>query len=129
MDPTFPWAYSNLARQYYFNGEIDLAVENWARSVELEEGPDKARRLREAFTTGGWSAFIAEGKSGGRPRGFTLIEGPKNEAEKERMIANIQQRAENGAFWLFLIRTDPTYDSLRGDPRFQEILKRFDPPQ
>jgi hypothetical protein len=52
-----------------------------------------------------------------------------SEAGKERLIDNIQQRAENGNFWLFLIRTDPTYDSSRGDPRFQEIAKRFDPPQ
>ncbi len=129
MDPAFPWAYSNLARQYFFDGDIALAVENWARSVELEGEPEVARRMREAYTSGGWKAFIAESKSGGRPRGFTMIEGPEDEAGKERLIANIQQRAENGNFWLFLIRTDPTYDSLRGDPRFQEILKRFDPPQ
>jgi hypothetical protein len=31
-------------------------------------------------------------------------------------------------FWLFLIKTDPLYDSLRGDQRFQELVKRFNPP-
>lgn len=131
MDPTFSWAYSNLARQYYFNGDIALAVDQWALSVELEDGPEPAQRLRDAFATGGWKAFIAEGKSGraGRLRGFTAIDGPETEADKEKMIADIQRRYENGAFWLFLIRTDPTYDSLRDDARFQEILKRFDPPQ
>lgn len=128
-DPTFSWAYSNLARQYYFGGDIALAVENWALSVELEGEPEVARRMREAYTTGGWKAFIAESKTGGRPRGFTNIEGPKDEVAKERLIANLQQRVENGNFWLFQIRTDPTYDSLRGDPRFQEILRRLDPPQ
>lgn len=131
MDPTFSWAYSNLARQYYFKGDIAAAVEQWCRSVELEGDPGSARRLREAFATGGWNAFVAEGKSGmsGRLRSFTSIAGPETDADRERLIANIQQRAENGNFWLFLIRTDPTYDLLRGDPRFQEILKRFDPPQ
>ena len=53
MDPTFSWAYSNLARQYYFAGEIPLAVDQWARSVELEEGPEHALRLRDAFAAGG----------------------------------------------------------------------------
>lgn len=131
MDPTFSWACSNLARQYFFNGNIDLAVEQWARSVELEGNAEAARRLRDAFATGGWKAFIAEGKraEGGRLRGFTAIEGPENEAEKERLIQRLQQRAEAGDFWLFQIRTEPTFDSLRGDPRFQEILKKFDPPQ
>ena len=130
MDPTFPWAYSNLARQYFFNGDIALAVEHWALSVELEEGPNSARRLREAFASGGWKAFVSAGKTGGgRMRGFTVIGGPEDEAAKEKLIANLQQRAENGNFWLFQIRTESTYDSLRGDPRFQEILRRFDPPQ
>ena len=129
MDPTFPWAYSNLARQYFFAGDLASAVEQWSRSVELEGDADGARRLRDAFASGGWTAFIDASKSLGRSRGWASIEGPKTEADKERLIENIQQRAENGNFWLFLIRTDPTYDSLRGDPRFQEILKRFDPPQ
>ena len=129
MDPTFPWAYSNLARQYFFGGDIASAVEQWSRSVELEDNADLARRLREAFATGGWEAFVAEGKKGDRPRGFTLIEGPKDDAAKERLIADLQRRVEAGSFWLFQIRTDRTYDSLRDDPRFQEILKRFDPPQ
>ncbi len=130
MDPGFSWAYSNLARQYFFSGNIPAAVEGWTHSVELDGDPDTARRLREAFASGGWKAFIAEaraGRTGGR--GWVGIEGPQDEAAKEKLIQRLQQRAEQGDFWLFLIRTEPTFDSLRGDPRFLEILKRFDPPQ
>jgi TolB-like protein/Flp pilus assembly protein TadD len=129
MDPTFSWAYSNLARQYFFAGDIPSAVEQWARSVDLEEGPEKGRRLREAFASGGWKAFITESKTLERTRGWISIEGPQDEAAKEKLIADLQRRVENGNFWLFQIRHEPTYDPLRGDPRFQEILKRFDPPQ
>ena len=129
MDPTFPWAYSNLARQYFFNGDIPSAVEQWIRSVELEGNLEGARKLREAFASGGWDAFIAQSRALERARGWTAIEGPKDETAKERLIERLQNRAENGDFWLFQIRFERTYDSLRGDPRFQEILKRFDPPQ
>ena len=129
MDPTFSWAHSNLARQYYFGGDVAAAVEEWSRSVELEGDADGARRLRGAFASGGWTAFLAESKTLERARGWVSIDGPADEAGKEKLIANLQQRAENGNFWLFQIRTDRTYDSLRGDPRFQEILKRFDPPE
>ncbi|HEX7295223.1 MAG TPA: tetratricopeptide repeat protein, partial [Pyrinomonadaceae bacterium] len=128
MDPTFSWAYSYLGRQYFFDGKIASAVDQWSRSVELEGDADGARRLRDAFAAGGWKAFVAEAKRASRPRGFAAIEGPEDEAAKERLIERLQRRAENGDFWLFQIRTERTFDSLRGDPRFQEVLKRFDPP-
>ena len=54
---------------------------------------------------------------------------PTDEAEKEKLIANLQRQANNGFFWLFLVRVEPALDPIRGDPRFQEIVKRFDPPQ
>jgi len=129
MDPTFSWAHSNIARQYYFGGDVAAAVEEWSRAVELDGDAEGARRLREAFASGGWAAFIAESKNLERPRQWSGIDGPVDEADKERRIAGLQRRAESGDFWLFLIRTDRTFDALRGDPRFQEILKRFDPPQ
>ncbi|MGD9561604.1 MAG: hypothetical protein AB7F88_04465 [Pyrinomonadaceae bacterium] len=129
MDPNFSWAHSNLARQYYFDGNIAAAVEEWSRSVELEGETEGARRLREAFATGGWPAFIAASKGLPRIPGWVSIQAPTNEAEKEKLLTDLQRRVENGKFWVFLAKTEPTYDSLRGDPRFQEILKRFDPPQ
>jgi TolB-like protein len=129
IDPTFPWAYAQLGRQYFFNGDVPSAVEQWCRSVELEGDADGAVRLRDAFAAGGWKAFVAEARKSSRPRGFAAIEGPQDKASTERLIERLQQRAETGDFWLFQIRTEPTYDSLRDDPRFQEILKRFDPPQ
>lgn len=129
MDPTFSWAHSNLARQYYFGGDFAAAVEEWSRSVELEGDAEGARRLRDAFASGGWAGFIAESKNLERPRQWSGIDGPVDEADKERRIAGLQRRAERGDFWLFLIKTDRNFNALRGDPRFQEILKRFDPPQ
>ena len=52
-----------------------------------------------------------------------------DEDEKEKWIARLMKQAESGNFWLFLIKTDPGFDPLRSDPRFQELLKKFSPPQ
>jgi hypothetical protein len=41
----------------------------------------------------------------------------------------MQRQAREGSFWLFLIKVDPMFDPLRGDPRFQELVKKFDAPR
>jgi cytochrome oxidase Cu insertion factor (SCO1/SenC/PrrC family) len=55
--------------------------------------------------------------------------GELEEVEKDTTIETLTRQANEGSFWLFLIKVDPTFDTLRGDPRFQELLKRFDPPR
>ena len=105
-----------------------MAVEERARSVELDGNPENAKLLRESFASGGWDAFVIEARrraTGGLVFGLS----PVSRADKEAAIKTLQERAEQGDFWLFLIKIDPTFDPLRGDPRFQEILKKFDPPK
>ena len=129
MDPTFTWVHNLLARVYYWDGNQAGAVEEWARSRELYGAPDDARLLRESFASGGWQAFVREAT---RQRGgFGALPGLGgiSDADKEAVIKNLTQRAERGDFWLFLIKIDPDFASLRGDPRFQALLKKFDPPK
>ncbi len=127
MDPNFSWAFGWPARVYVWNGDYASAVDARARALEIDGITEPAARLRQAFASGGWEAFVSESKA---QRAGGIIEFPPNdEAEKEKVIAQLQRQANNGAFWLFLIRVEPALDGLRADPRFQEVLKRFDPPQ
>ena len=125
IDPTFPWAHSFLARVYTWNGNQAAAAEEFAKSVELDGKPEDARRLRESYASGGWEAFIRESVQQGG--GFATA---VNEVgDKEVAIKKLTERVERGGFWVFLIKTDPLYDPLRGDPRFQTLVKKFEPPQ
>jgi DNA-binding winged helix-turn-helix (wHTH) protein/TolB-like protein len=44
--------------------------------------------------------------------------------EKEQAIAWLEKAFEERSWWIATLRTNPQFDSLRGDPRFQNLLKR-----
>jgi hypothetical protein len=97
-----------------------------AISLELDGNPEGAKRVRESFANGGWEGFqrmLRQTNSG------VMSRGELDAVEKDTTIERLTQLASGGSFWLFLIRTDPMFDPLRGDPRFQELLKKFNPPQ
>jgi tetratricopeptide (TPR) repeat protein len=129
MDPTFPWAHSFLARIYAWNGDQATAAEERAKSVELDGKPENAKLLRDSFTTGGWNAFMRESaRQGIGGAGLSALT-PIGDTDKEATIERLTRAAERGSFWLFLIKVDPAFDSLRDDPRFQALVKKFEPPQ
>jgi TolB-like protein len=131
MDPTFPWAHSFLARVYIWMGNREAAVEERAKALELNGRPEDAKLLRESFAKEGWDGFLRAGARQGREPFFKLaLLSNANDADKEAMVKALTERSvERGGFWLFLVKTDPLYDPLRGDPRFQALLKKFNPPK
>ncbi len=130
MEPTLPWSHRWLSRVYWRTGDYAASVEERAKSLELDGRPDDARLMRESFAKGGLNGYLTEllrqnfGQSGTLKVEILTQLGKKDEA-----ITTLVSRAEQGDFWLFLIKTDPHFDPLRGDPRFQELLKKFDPPK
>ncbi len=133
MDPTFPWTYSHISYLYRMKGDHAASVEARATANDLLEMPENAKKLRESFAAGGWTAYLREllsqdwGKLGtSRTRRASLL---AEVGEKEQAIAILTSAAETGDWWLFSIKYDPAFDSLRGDPRFQELLKKFSPPK
>ena len=124
MDPTFPWAHSHLSRIYRLNGDLASAAEERSISLEMDGQPDLARGARESFAKGGWDAM----QEYMRHHNSTLFSVMLTTQEKDRWIADLTTQANNGSFWLFLIKTDPIFDPLRGDPRFDTLLHKFDVP-
>lgn len=133
IDPEFAWAHSHLSFIYRMKGERAASVQERARAADLLDQPENAKRLRETFAASGWTAYLREllrqdwgrlGTSQTRRASFLAELG-----EKEEALASLNRAAEEGDYWLFSIKYDPAFDGLRGDPRFQTLLKKFEPPR
>jgi len=132
IDPTFAWTHSHISFLYRMKGEHATSVEERTRADELLDMPEKAQKLRESFAAGGWTAYLRElvsqdwgslGSSETR-RASLLAE----LGEKEKAITWLNEAVASGDYWLFSIKYDPAFDSLRADQRFQQLLKKFDAP-
>ena len=126
MDPAFPWAHSHLSRIYRMNGDLAAAAEERAISLELDGKQDLAKGSREAFAKGGWDTLQEYMRQHNTVELFSVM---LTTDDKERWITRLSGQADQGIFWLFLIKTDPIFDPLRGDPRFEALVHKFDPPQ
>jgi tetratricopeptide (TPR) repeat protein len=132
LDPSYPWSHSALSFLYRMKGDHAASVEARSRSAELVDRPDLAKRLRDTFRERGWKAYLqelfdqtAEMFPNLVRRASILCELGKTD---EALIA-LERSAANGEWWLFLVKVDPQFDVLRDDPRFQAIVKQFEPPR
>src|SRR5215831_5633068 len=133
IDPEFVWAHSHLSFIYRMKGDHAASVEERARAAEMLDQTENAKALRETFARSGWTAYVREllgqnwgavGRSETREASFLAELG-----EKEKALTSLTNGAAKGDWWLFAIKYDPAFDSLRGEPRFQELLKKLNPPK
>jgi TolB-like protein len=137
IDPEFVWVHSVLSYTYRLKGDHAASVEERARAAEVAGQPDKAKATREAFAKGGWTAYLRELlRQGGDREGNSVGRNNMRSAlqlaelgEKEEALNSLTGAAANGDWWLFSIKFDPAFNSLRSDPRFQALVKKFDPPK
>jgi Flp pilus assembly protein TadD len=49
--------------------------------------------------------------------------------DKDQAFAWLEKGYQQHDFWVTFLKGDPIFDSLRSDPRFQDLLRRIGPPQ
>lgn len=130
LDANFGVAYLSLAFAYQMKGDYEKSVDAYARCSEVLGSPDNAAYIRQSFA-GGWESFLQAMTSTERPMSFSsyivavfhVLLGNADHAFAE-LDAAYEKRAH-----IIMVKTDPRFDPLRMDPRFQALLDRIGFPE
>jgi TolB-like protein/DNA-binding winged helix-turn-helix (wHTH) protein/Flp pilus assembly protein TadD len=132
LEPDFAVAHYTLGRAYAENGQYPEALTSLERAVALSDGnPLFMGELGRAYAAAGNPArtreILAELTAAADqrhvgPESFAVLHAALG--EHDEAIAWLEQAYEHRSNFVISLKTVPSVDSLRGDPRFVELLRR-----
>jgi eukaryotic-like serine/threonine-protein kinase len=137
LDPNYPMTYWLLGLVYRKTARYDLAISAGEKGVNLSGGspllraalaqsyaevgrPKDARQILGDLTKLAQHKYVA-------PHFFAAIH--IGLQEKDRAIEYLEKSYAEHCHWLIYLHIDPSMDSLRDDPRFQDLLRRVGLPR
>jgi len=138
--PEFFFAHEYLYYIHLKTGEYDKAIEELitAERINSAFGNQSSERkeqieanfnkLRKAYQRGGIKGYF-EYRLPGTPQAASSFYGYAMKhaflGEKEKALDNLERACQSRAFLAAFVKADPVFDSLRGDPRYQAILRKM----
>jgi hypothetical protein len=134
-----------IAQAYALKGEHGRAVAEYLETMRLMpvpgSGPDAVSLLNQAYERAGWQAFwqkeLDMAEKGGRDRATSAQPGLRRQAfhwgmarryarvgAEDRALASLEAAYEARENNLIFLKTEPLFDHLRADPRFQQLVRR-----
>jgi serine/threonine protein kinase/TolB-like protein len=127
LDPNFWYAHWQLFYVYRMKREYASAIEELAKVQEERGEPDAAKFIRESFVGGDWQGFLRK-ITGERTRlklyPYFVATFFAELGEKDKAFAMLNEAIETKDQHTAQMKVDPYMDPLRGDARFQEVLKK-----
>jgi serine/threonine protein kinase/tetratricopeptide (TPR) repeat protein len=132
LDPNYPMTYWILGLLYRKTARSDLAISAGEKGVNLSGGsplmraalaqsyaeagrPKDARQILDDLTTLAQHKYVAPHFFAGIHIGL---------GENDRALEYLEKSYAEHCHWLIYLHIDPSMDSLRDNPRFQELLRR-----
>ncbi len=125
-----------LSAAYWFKGMEKEAAQELEMSDQLAGEKQAARAVHEAFQRGGMRGVFElqlsnnlKKKAGGKyvsPLEFSDIYACLK--RRDEALSYLEESYREHAPWLVRIQSDPNYDFVRSDPRYQAIVKKIGVP-
>ena len=131
LAPDFPVPHGNLAQFYFAKGNYDLGIREYENASKLEGmRPATLAALLDAYKSGGISSFRRgqlklNDKAILPLDSFSLAVIHAGLGEKKKAIQYLQQNVQEHGAYLEWIGADWRFESLRGEPEFQAILREL----
>jgi tetratricopeptide (TPR) repeat protein len=137
LNPRSPWAYHNRGRSYLQIGRIAEGIADVEKAAELfDRSPrslaalancygkagktDKASRILAELQQRAASEYVA-------PFYFALVYAGLNDADQA--FAFLEKAREDRQPQLTMLKVEPSFDPIRSDPRFAELVKKVGIPE
>ena len=127
MNPVFALFHAQLSMLYRLRGDYAGAVEESAKTSELQNRPEVARLKRESFAKGGWAgylrALVAQLEQD-KSNPYSLAVGYVELGQKDKAFAALEEVYNVHSNFVGHFKIDPQLNPLRDDPRFKALLKK-----
>ena len=135
MDEKFGTAYNWLVVALEMQGNYPEAFEWWMKMNALyKQDPEEAMQAyRAAYQSSGWQGLMLERARRCDAESFrpdykgVYFQGAIEHAKighKDKAFEYLEQSYQRRELWMSLLKVEPGLDSLRDDPRFDELVKR-----
>jgi TolB-like protein/cytochrome c-type biogenesis protein CcmH/NrfG len=127
LDPSFGVAHLTVAFVYQMKGEFAKSAEAYAVCSEVMGLPENAAYVRERFADG-WENFLRAMTGGERPITFSsyiVAVFFATLGDKDGAFAELERSFVKRESHIVMVKCDPRFDGLRGDPRFPDLLLRI----
>ena len=134
LDPA-PLAHRCLTDVHELRGNYESAIESYEIVQSLQGEPEKAAGLRKAYASSGpegyWRWRLQDYKEQFTPSEcMECILPHLRLGQFDEAFEELERGFENRSGWLMIfLAVDPVYEPIRGDPRFQELMRRVNLPR
>jgi tetratricopeptide (TPR) repeat protein len=134
MDPSSSSTYDNLWLAYHAKGDHARAFEWFMKFHEqAHTGSDLINRFNSEYQNSGWQRVLQTQRTILKARGQKGAFSPLNYriailsalvGDKDQALESLNEAFNYRSANITFLKTDPALDSLRGDPRFHELMQR-----
>jgi Tfp pilus assembly protein PilF len=132
-DPAYLEAHLYLGWVYEKKGMLSEAIAELRQTVRLsEQHPRFVGALGHAYAISGQKKTAEESLAWLREQAKHRYVSPFDMAvvyaglkDTDEMFKYLKMAYEERSFWMVILRLDPRFESIHGDPRYQDIMRRM----